>query len=144
MHRVDVVMPAHNTARFIAAAVEGVRAQTFEDWRLLVVDDASTDEMCATVRQAAAGDARVETLKLGANGGAAAARNTGFEATQAPFVAFLDSDDIWRPNALALLTQTLIEAPDAPAAHGLAERMDEDGQPVLVRGRPEVIGTRRP
>lgn len=144
MPRVDIVMPAHNSARYIADALSGIQSQTMGNWRLYVVDDASTDDTREIVARAAAGDSRIRIVPVSSNIGAAAARNLGFTEGLSPFVSFLDSDDIWQPDALETLLGALAVSPHAPGAHGLAERMDEIGRPALVDGRPEVVGARRP
>ncbi len=144
MARIDIVMPAHNGGRFIAEAMSGVRAQTIGNWQLHVIDDASTDDTAEIVSRVAANDGRVRLTSVESNIGAAAARNLGFGAGTAPFVIFLDSDDIWLPDALETLLGALAASPEAPGAHGLAERMDEFGQPALERGQVEIVGARRP
>jgi len=93
-------MPAYNSARYIAESMESVRAQTFQDWELVVVDDGSADETGEVVRRFADGDARVRCVRR-PNGGQAAARNTGLREAKGELVAFLDADDLWLPEKLA-------------------------------------------
>ncbi|MDH4229816.1 MAG: glycosyltransferase [Nitrospirota bacterium] len=95
---VSVVIPAYNRAHTLGRALDSVLAQTFGDFELIVVDDASTDD---TVRVAeATGDPRVRVLRHETNRRAAAARNTGIRAARGKYVAFLDSDDEWLPEKL--------------------------------------------
>ena len=109
MVRVSVVTPCYNAARFIAAAVESIRAQTLGDWEMLVVDDGSTDGSPEIV--AAIGDARVRVLRQ-ANRGPSAARNAGVRETRGAYVAFLDADDIALPDRLAAQAAVLDGEPD--------------------------------
>lgn len=94
-------MPAYNAGRYIAESVESVRAQTFEDWELVVVDDGSADDTGDVALRFAAADARVRYVRR-PNGGQAAARNTGLGEARGRLVAFLDADDLWLPEKLAL------------------------------------------
>lgn len=99
-HLVSVIMPAYNSARFLAESVRSVQAQTFGGWELIVVDDGSTDETAAVARGFVEADPRVRYVAR-PNGGQAAARNTGLGEARGPLVAFLDSDDLWLPEKLA-------------------------------------------
>jgi len=87
-----------NRRRTIAAAIASVQAQTCDDFELIVVDDASTDDTRQVV--ASVLDPRIRLLAHKHNRGAAAARNTGIEAAGGRYIAFLDSDDSWHPDKL--------------------------------------------
>jgi glycosyltransferase involved in cell wall biosynthesis len=119
---VSVVIPTFNAQQYLAATVESVRAQLFDDWEVVVYDDGSRDQTLSLARVAASGDPRVRVI-AGEHGGTARARNRGFAETDegSEFVIFLDHDDIWERDALLLLTRTLEDHPDSPAAHGLAQ-----------------------
>jgi glycosyltransferase involved in cell wall biosynthesis len=108
-HLVSVIMPAYNSARFLAESVRSVQAQTFGGWELIVVDDGSTDDTAAVARQLAGADPRLRYLRR-ENGGQAAARNTGLRAARGDLVAFLDSDDLWLPGKLEAQLAVLEEA----------------------------------
>lgn len=97
---VDVIIPTRNRGELTREAVESVRRQTFQRWRLLVVDDASTDGSVEDLRELARLDPRIHVLERPVRGGAQCARQTGLEASTAPFVAILDSDDLWAPAKL--------------------------------------------
>ncbi len=97
---VSVVMPAHNSERFIRQAIQSVRRQTIDDWELWVIDDGSTDRTESIVRDMAAGDPRIHLIRREESGGAARARNEGFSQCRGQYVALLDSDDIWLPDKL--------------------------------------------
>jgi Glycosyl transferase family 2 len=106
---VSVVMPAYNAARFIAEAIASVRAQTFRDHELVIVDDGSTDDT-AERAAAAAPDA---VLVRSTNGGPGRARNLGVERARGERIAFLDADDVWFPDALSALEGYARRHPDA-------------------------------
>lgn len=93
-------MPARNAARFLAAAIDSVIAQSFSNWELIVVDDGSEDETAAIAGRYVRLDARVRLLRL-PHRRLAEARNAGIRASSAPWIAFLDSDDLWHPEKLS-------------------------------------------
>ena len=109
---VSVVLPAYNRAGSIRLAIDSVLRQSFADFELIIVDDASTDDTRAIAEAVA--DPRVRVIAHPANRGASAARNTGVAAARAPFVAFQDSDDEWLPLKLEKQMARL-QAPGAPA-----------------------------
>jgi teichuronic acid biosynthesis glycosyltransferase TuaG len=97
---VSVVMPAHNSEGSLSESVQSVLAQTYADWELIVIDDASTDGTLALARQLASGNPRIRVLPLEQNVGVAEARNRGIGAARGQYLAFLDSDDLWLPDKL--------------------------------------------
>jgi glycosyltransferase involved in cell wall biosynthesis len=94
-HLVDVIIPTRNRPRLTADAIESVRRQSFAGWRLLVVDDGSDVPARSALRRRFGDDPRVCFLQRTDGGGPQAARQTGLEVSSAPFVATLDSDDVW-------------------------------------------------
>lgn len=109
---VSIVMPSFNSSAFIADAIESVISQSFSDWELLVVDDASKDGTADLVKERFFCEPRVVVHQLGSNQGAAYARNVAIEAARGRFIAFLDSDDFWHSNKLAVQIP-LLESCDA-------------------------------
>jgi len=98
---VSVIMPAYRAAATLASSVASVQAQTFGDWELILVDDASPDDTGALAAALASGDARIRLLTLAQNGGAARARNAAIAQARGRHIAFLDADDLWLPDKLA-------------------------------------------
>jgi glycosyltransferase involved in cell wall biosynthesis len=95
---VSVVLPTRDRAHLVGRAIRSVLAQTARDLELIVVDDASTDGTAVVV--AAFADRRIRALRLDAHGGHGRSRNAGLQAAAGEWVAFLDSDDEWRPEKL--------------------------------------------
>ena len=96
---VSVVMAAKNYARFIAQAIESVRAQTVADWELVIVDDGSTDATPAAVRPFLS-DPRVRYVRSDRLG-QSRAKNLGERLSRGDVIAYLDADDAWLPTKLA-------------------------------------------
>ncbi len=106
---VSVVIPARDRRDLLPRALRSLLAQTFGEWEAVVVDDGSVDGTAEAARAFA--DGRVRVIRHAAGRGAAAARNTGIEATGGEIVAFLDSDDEWRPEKLQRQVEAFAAAP---------------------------------
>lgn len=98
MARVTVIIPTHNRAEFLRGAITSVLDQTFQDFDIIVVDDASTDSTGDVVKSF--GNGKIKYLRHDINRGGSAARNTGIVNSKGEFVAFLDDDDEWLPEKL--------------------------------------------
>jgi teichuronic acid biosynthesis glycosyltransferase TuaG len=98
---VSVVMPAYNVKAYLEEAVRSVMNQSFQDWELVVVDDASTDETPNILQALAGEEPRLVVERLAKNCGVGYCRNRALELAKGRFVAFLDSDDRWHPEKLA-------------------------------------------
>ncbi len=123
---VSVVIPAYNAATFIAETIESVQQQSYEHWEMLVVDDGSTDETAAVVRQYATAEARIRLISQ-PNGGVSKARNRGVEEAHGELIAFLDADDRWLPDKLAAHVEFMRSHPQASASFARAELIQFDG-----------------
>lgn len=100
MPKVSIIMPLYQVAAYLSRAVASVEQQTFSNWELLLVDDASRDGTSALAASCAAQDDRIRLLTHAVNQGVSAARNTGLEAAQGEYVAFIDPDDAVAPDFL--------------------------------------------
>jgi glycosyltransferase involved in cell wall biosynthesis len=125
------VIPTYNGARFLGAALDSVRAQTFEDWELVVFDDGSDDSTLDVAERYAAADRRIRVCP-GEHRGVAATRNRGFAATddRSDFVIFLDMDDRWEPDALGSLVAALEANDSFVSAYGLLQCIDDTGHRI--------------
>src|SRR6185369_589274 len=111
MPNVSVVIPIHDRAAMVAEAIASVAAQTYRDFEIVVVDDGSSDRS-GDVAEGALADTGVagRVLRRG-HRGVAAARNAGVEASDARWIAFLDSDDLWLPAKLSCQLDELAARP---------------------------------
>jgi glycosyltransferase involved in cell wall biosynthesis len=116
---VSVITPAYNAADFVAQTIESVRAQTFADWELVIVDDGSTDATTELIEDYRERDGRIRMLHQ-ANAGPSAARNHGMRAARGAFFAFLDSDDTWDPEYLERQLAVVREYPGTDLVTGVA------------------------
>ncbi len=97
---VSIIMPSYNAARFIAESIEAVLAQSYVDWELLITDDCSRDQTLEIAQSYERKDPRIKVFALPCNSGAAAARTHSLEMAKGRYIAFLDSDDLWKPQKL--------------------------------------------
>lgn len=117
---VDIIMPVHNRVDLVGETVESVKAQRFPSWRLIAVDDFSSDGTATHLDLLASQDPRISVIRIeGKSRGACHARNQGFRAGNAPFVLFLDSDDLLAPGCLETRLARLQESPDFDFTLGL-------------------------
>lgn len=99
MTRVDIVIPTRNRYELTLEAARSVQHQTMTDWHLRIVDDGSDDSSAERLADTLADDSRISILQSSGTG-PETARQTGVAAGQAPWVALLDSDDLWLPGKL--------------------------------------------
>lgn len=131
---VSVVIPNHNYGRFLAEAIESALRQTYPHVELLVVDDGSTDESREVLRRYARRLRWISQPRQGVS----AARNRGVRESRGELVAFLDSDDAWRPETLARQVARLDRPAVGMVCCGL-EYIDESGR-VLGQSLPTQRG----
>lgn len=134
MPKVSVLLPVHNGARFIGDAIESVLNQTFADFELIVVDDASTDQTAAVV--ARYGDSRIRTIAQDRNHGLPRALNRGLAAASGIYVARLDHDDRAHRQRLARQSEFLDRHPAVALVGSRARLIDESGRVRGVVERP--------
>lgn len=139
--KVSIVMPAYNAERYITEAIQSVIAQTFTDWELIVIDDASQDNTAEIVQKLLIQDTRILFLQNLQNSGVATTRNRGLDIATGEYIAFLDSDDFWESNKLQrqldLLRQTSADL--CFTAYALA---NEKGQTALIHKVPRSVSYR--
>jgi glycosyltransferase involved in cell wall biosynthesis len=113
MALVSVIIPVYNGARWIGQALRSAFAQTYRDFEVIVVDDGSTDDLDAALAE---WTGRI-IFERQANGGPGSARNRGLARANGRFVAFLDADDEWLPDKLALQVQYFERYPQTGLLH---------------------------
>jgi GT2 family glycosyltransferase len=98
----SVIIPVYNGGTCLERAIRSVQAQTYQDFEIIVVDDASTDESLEVARRLASEDPRISVVAIDHSGAPARPRNHGIQRSKGEFIAFLDQDDWWFPRKLEL------------------------------------------
>lgn len=97
---VSIITPTYNCGKFIGRTIESVQKQSYENWEMIIVDDCSKDNTKEIVEEYMKNDSRIKYHILEKNSGAAVARTTAMALAQGKYMAFLDSDDIWKSDKL--------------------------------------------
>lgn len=124
---VTIITPCHNNADTIVETINSVRIQTFNDWEMIIVDDSSVDKSLTLIKKIADIDPRIKYYSTDApSGSPALPRNIGIEKARGKYIAFLDADDQWYPEKLAIQV-AFAEKTGLPFLYSDYEKMDEDG-----------------
>ena len=97
---VSIITPAYNAAAYIAETIESVLVQTYLNWEMLIANDCSKDNTAEIVQSYAKKDKRINLINLKQNSGTAIARNAAIQNAKDRYIAFLDSDDLWKEEKL--------------------------------------------
>lgn len=124
---VSIILPTYNSQAYIAQAIESVLQQTFKNWEIVLVDDASTDSTLKIARSFH--DSRIKILSNNYNRGVSHSRNRGIAIAQGDWIALLDSDDWYAPERLAKLLSTAKQTNADLIADDLYLIGDRDSQP---------------
>ena len=110
----SIVIPLYNKEKFVSATLESILAQTFTDYEVVVVDDVSTDAS-RSVAEAFSGKfpSGFRMISHQKNSGLSAARNTGIRNATSDLIAFVDADDVWKPDFLAQMHTLIHRFPEA-------------------------------
>lgn len=97
---ISIITPSYNSEKFIGQMIESILEQSYTNWELLITDDCSTDNSCAIIKGYMQKDERIKLFRLTKNQGAGVARNESIKNASGRYIAFCDSDDMWKPNKL--------------------------------------------
>jgi glycosyltransferase involved in cell wall biosynthesis len=106
---ISIITPNFNASQFISRTINSVLNQTYKNWELLIVDDCSTDNSVEIIEKFVLEDARIKLFKTSHSSGPANTRNLGIKQALGTYIAFLDSDDYWDVNKLAIQIKTMLE-----------------------------------
>lgn len=135
---VTIVTPCFNSEGYILPQYKSICSQTYKDWEWFVVDDCSADSSVRILSDIAHNDSRVRVFRLEVNSGAAVARNKAIEMAGGRYVAFLDSDDLWRPDKLEKQIN-FMEENQVAFSYSAYEKVDENGRVLGVVGVPQKV-----
>jgi teichuronic acid biosynthesis glycosyltransferase TuaG len=99
-HLLSIITPTFNSEKYISETILSVQNQTYLNWEMLIVDDCSKDKTFEIIDEFAKSDARIKTFQLNKNSGSGVARNKALEFATGKYIAFLDADDLWKPEKL--------------------------------------------
>jgi len=141
---VSIVTPSYNSEQFIASTITSVINQTYNNWELIIVDDASKDNTCNIISEFSKKDKRIKLIKQSKNFGAGVARNTAIKAAQGNYIAFLDSDDIWKSNKLEKQL-AVMKATKATICFSSYELINEEGESLkkIIEALPKLSYTKQ-
>jgi glycosyltransferase involved in cell wall biosynthesis len=134
--KVSVVIPSYNQAGFLAEAVQSVLDQTYSNFEVIVINDASTDNTDEVMSRF--NDPRIKYIVHKENRYAAAARNTGIRAASGELISFLDADDIFHPEKLQVQVAFLDGNPATGLTYNSRIEIDETGLPLSIVKTPPV------
>ena len=97
---VSIIVPCYNSSKFICECIDSVLDQSYSNWEMLIVDDCSTDNSRDLILKYSKNNKKIKTFFLEQNVGPAEARNIAISNSKGKYIAFLDSDDVWRNNKL--------------------------------------------
>lgn len=138
MPMVSVIMPAYNAENTIADSITSVQSQIFTDFELIIVNDCSLDKTRAIAESLALTDSRISILDMDVNSGAGSSRSYGIKESKGRYIAFLDADDLWRPEKLEKQI-TMMRNEDLPFVCSSYSVIDEDGRHLYVNSPPSKI-----
>jgi len=138
---VSVILPVFDGEATIERALDSILEQTFTDFEIIVVDDASTDLTVKRVSGRYGG--RLKLIQHASNRGAAAARNTGIAAARGRWIAFLDSDDVWDRDKLARQVEVLGNSGPRARACATGYRLHRDGRDIAYHKKLSPMQFRR-
>lgn len=105
----SIIIPVYNRAEIITKTIQSVLQQEITDFELILIDDGSSDESLEVIRKIAESDIRIQIIALSENKGRCFARNTGLKNAQGNWICYLDSDDLYYSNHLAIMAEMITE-----------------------------------
>jgi glycosyltransferase involved in cell wall biosynthesis len=129
---VSIVIPTFNSEKFIAETILSIQSQTLTNWEVIVVDDGSSDKTVSILSKIAQLDKRIRFFQLEKNSGAGIARNLGLSKANGRYIAFLDSDDLWKPTKLEKQIKFMTKN-NLPFTFSFYDCIDEEGKPLNKR-----------
>ena len=129
---VSIVTPIFNDEKVIVETIQSVLNQTYTNWELLLVNDASSDNSFNLVKKFVEQDERIKYFEFNINKGAAKARNYGSKMAKGDYIAFLDADDLWHKTKLEIQTKALKEK-NIDVCFGSYEMIDSKSNPLNIK-----------
>jgi glycosyltransferase involved in cell wall biosynthesis len=129
---VSIVTPIFNKEKVIEETIQSVLSQSYNNWELLLVNDASSDSSSNLVKKFVEQDKRIKYYEFSTNKGAAEARNHGSKMAKGDYISFLDADDLWHKTKLEIQTKALKEK-NIDVCFGSYEMIDSKSNPLNIK-----------
>lgn len=123
---VSIITPTYNSENYIRETIQSVINQTYKNWEMIIVDDCSSDNTVQIIQEIQKSEPRIKLFKLDKNSGAGVARNKAIEEASGKYIAFLDADDLWKPEKLTKQIKFLVDT-KLHFTFSFYECIDEDG-----------------
>jgi glycosyltransferase involved in cell wall biosynthesis len=130
---VSIVLPTYNRSHFIEQSIQSCINQTYSNWELIIVDDASTDETPNIIKQYKSRDRRVKSVRHTKNRKLPAALNSGFCEAKGKYYTWVADDDNYKPYALSTLVKYLENNSDVDIVYSGLTMVDENGKKICYR-----------
>ena len=129
---VSIITPTFNAEKYVRATLQSVVDQSYQNWEMILVDDASTDKTVKIIEDFAQKDNRIKLFKLDRNSGNGFARNVALEKAAGKYIAYLDADDLWFPMKLEKQIHFL-KSKKLPFTFSFYDCIDEEGNSLNRR-----------
>lgn len=123
---VSIITPTFNAEKYIRETLQSVINQSYQNWEMILADDASTDNTVVIIEEFAQKDSRIKLFRLPKNYGNGFARNAALEKASGKYIAYLDADDLWFPEKLEKQIQFLT-ANNSHFTFSFYDTIDEEG-----------------
>ncbi|MCX5811624.1 MAG: glycosyltransferase [Proteobacteria bacterium] len=133
MPKISVIMPCYDQAQYISESIEGVLQQTYNDFELIIVDDCSNDDSLDIIKKYENMDKRIVVIHHEMNKGVGASRNDAMAVSGGEYIAFCDSDDIWKKNKLDIQLAFLEKNQQIGLIHSDSIIINEKSEPTGER-----------
>lgn len=125
-HLVSIITPSFNSEKFISDTIKSVLNQTYQNWEMIIIDDGSTDRTVSVIENFL-DDKRIQLYQLDQNSGTGMARNKAVSLAKGKYIAFLDSDDLWKSEKLQKQIEFMVSE-NQPFTFSFYECIDESGE----------------
>ena len=126
---ISIITPMYNSENFIISTIKSVCMQSYQNWEMIIIDDGSTDNGVAHIKELENNDTRIRIIVQESNKGSAYARNTGIKNARGRYIAFLDSDDLWVAEKLENQLKFMNEK-KSPLTFTSYQQINEQGEYV--------------
>lgn len=136
---VSIITAMYNSETFISETINSVINQTYKNWELILIDDFSTDSTLQRIQPFLDKNSNIKLIKNTSNLGAAITRNKGIQAAKGDYIAFLDGDDVWKPEKLEI-QMAFMQSNDCEVCFSSYQQIDEEGNSLnkLIKALPKL------